>query len=272
MRRLMRFLAAAALVLAAPALAQDKKVEVQWFGHATFKITTPGGKVIVVDPWLTTNPSTPQEYKNPESLGKVDLILVTHAHGDHFANAPELAKKHNARIFTSVGLADNAVALGILPRELAPRFNKSGVQEPWGPSGVKLIATHAEHSSELTWKNPATAKDEIHVGGEPLGFIIEMENGFKIYLTGDTAAFGDMKFIAEYHKPDLVLICIGGHFTMGPAEAAHATREWIKPKYAIPMHYGANPLTKGTAEEYIKALGNAPVKVFPIKPGEKVSF
>jgi L-ascorbate metabolism protein UlaG (beta-lactamase superfamily) len=89
---------------------------------------------------------------------------------------------------------------------------------------------------------------------------------------GDTGLFGDMKFIGEYYKPDLVLIPIGGHFTMDPADAAFATREWIKPKFAIPMHYGANPLGKGTPKEYVKALGEAPVKVLALEPGEKAEF
>jgi L-ascorbate metabolism protein UlaG (beta-lactamase superfamily) len=103
------------------------------------------------------------------------------------------------------------------------------------------------------WKNPATGKDEAHPGGEPVGFIIELENGFRIYHMGDTGLFADMAFIASYYKPDLVLMPIGGHFTMGPEDAAYATREWLKPRFVIPMHYGANPLGKGTPEQYMRA-------------------
>ena len=104
------------------------------------------------------------------------------------------------------------------------------------------------------------------------GFNWELENGFKIYHMGDTALFGDMKFIADYYKPDLVMIPIGGHFTMGPRDAAHATREWLKPKYAIPIHYGTLPELTGTPKEYMQALGTAPTKVLPIAPGEKLAF
>jgi L-ascorbate metabolism protein UlaG (beta-lactamase superfamily) len=89
---------------------------------------------------------------------------------------------------------------------------------------------------------------------------------------GDTGLFGDMKFIGEYYKPDLVIIPIGGHFVMSPVDAAFATREWIKPKYALPVHYATIPQLKGTPEEYMAALGTNSAKVFPIKPGEKLAF
>jgi L-ascorbate metabolism protein UlaG (beta-lactamase superfamily) len=89
---------------------------------------------------------------------------------------------------------------------------------------------------------------------------------------GDTGVFGDMKLIAELHKPDLVLLPIGDNFGMGPVHAAYATRELVKPKYAIPMHYGANPLAKGTPEQYVAALGQTSTRVYVMKPGEAVSF
>jgi L-ascorbate metabolism protein UlaG (beta-lactamase superfamily) len=164
----------------------------------------------------------------------------------------------------------SAALLGILPPEQLPRFNKSGTIAP--APGIKVTAVHAEHSSVLVWKNPATGKDETHVGGEPLGFIIELENGFRIYHMGDTGLFGDMKFIAEYYKPDLVLMPIGGNFTMGPADAAFAIREWIKPKTVIPMHYGTNPLAKGMPSELVQALGASSTRVLVLKPGEKAEF
>jgi L-ascorbate metabolism protein UlaG (beta-lactamase superfamily) len=129
----------------------------------------------------------------------------------------------------------------------------------------------AEHSSELVHKN-AAGKDEVHVGGEPVGYIIELENGFKIYHMGDTGLFGDMKMIGEYYKPDLIMIPIGGHFVMDPRDAAVATREMLKPRYAIPFHYGTFPMLKGTPEEYVQALGQSPTQVIPMKPGDKVEF
>jgi L-ascorbate metabolism protein UlaG (beta-lactamase superfamily) len=247
------------------------KTEVLWLGQAAFRITTPGGKVIVTDPWLRQNPLTPPEFKNLEALGKVDVLLVTHGHLDHFADAPALALMHQVPMYAPGDMNQTVGLLGILPANLAPRFNKSGTVTP--APGIQVTAVRAEHSSVIVWKNPATGKDEAHPGGEPVGYIIELENGFRIYHMGDTGLFPDMKFIADYYKPDLVLMPIGGHFTMGPADAAYATREWLRPKAVIPMHYGANPLAKGTAEDYLRALGDGTAtKVLALKPGEKASF
>ncbi len=124
---------------------------------------------------------------------------------------------HNVPVYGPAGLNDTWAKLGVLPVELSPRFGKGGTIEPFGPNGPKITAVHAEHSSEYTWKNPATNKDEVVVGGEPVGFILEMENGFKIWHMGDTAVFGDMRLIGDMYRPDLVLVPIGGHFVMNPA-------------------------------------------------------
>ena len=257
---------------ASPLFAQGSKVQVQWLGQAAFKITTVAGKVIVIDPYLTANPKTPEAYKKLEALGKVDLILVTHGHADHFLDAPALAKLNNAPVWAPAGLSQSMQTLGILPAAQANRMNKGGSITPFGP-GVRITMTHAEHSSELVWRNPESGKDETHVGGEPCGFVIELENGFKIWHMGDTGVFGDMRLLGEMFKPDLLLIPIGGgQFVMNPADAAMATHDLIKPKMAIPMHYGTTPVLSGTPEEYIKALGNAPVKVLAIKPGDMLEF
>jgi len=257
----------------APGSIAAGKAEVLWLGQATIRITTPGGKVIVIDPWLTTNPKTPAEFKQLSALGKVDMILVTHAHYDHFFDAPALAKLNNVPVYNAGGMGPSIVSLGILPTALVQRFGKSGTVAPFGPSGPKITAVHAEHSSELVWKNPATDKDETHYGGEPVGYLIELENGFKIWHMGDTGLFGDMRLIGETYKPDLVLIPIGGHFTMGPQDAAIAVRDMIKPKYAIPFHYGTFPLLRGTPAEFISALGpNSSTRVVVPEPGQKVDF
>jgi len=261
----------AALLPLLPAGALADKVKVHWLGHATVKITSVEGKVIVIDPFLVRNSKTPERYKSLEALGKVDLILVTHAHYDHIADAPALAKMHNAPVWGPPGLAQSFVALGMLPGELAPRMNKGGTVTPLGPK-IKFTMTRAEHSSELVWKNPATGKDEIHVGGEPVGWIVELENGFKIYHAGDTGLFADMRFIGEYYKPDLALLPIGGHFVMSPVDAAYATNTYLKPKFALPIHYGTFPPLKGTPAEYQAALGQTATKVFPIDPGVELTF
>jgi len=268
--RLLVFVATALSMLDATVLAQVAKTEVLWLGQSAFRITSPQGKVIVTDPWLRTNPLTPPEYKNLEALGKVDVLLVSHGHFDHIADAPALAVLNKIPMYAPGDLNQSAALLGILPPEQLPRFHKSGTVTP--VPGIRVTAVHAEHSSVLIWKNPATGKDETHVGGEPVGYIIELENGFRIYHMGDTGLFGDMNFIAEYYKPDLVLMPIGGNFTMGPVEAAFALREWIKPKTVIPMHYGTNPLGKGTPAELIQALGASTTRVLALKPGEKAEF
>jgi L-ascorbate metabolism protein UlaG (beta-lactamase superfamily) len=246
------------------------KVEVVWLGQAAFKITSPGGKVIVTDPWLRTNPLTPAEYKKLESFGKIDVLLVSHGHFDHIADAPALAEMYKVPLRAPGDLNATLMTLGVLPAALLPRMNKGGTVEP--APGIKVTAVRAEHSSVYGWRNPATGKDETHPGGEPIGWIIELENGYRIYHAGDTAVFADMKYIGERYKPDLALVPIGGNFTMDPADAAWAVNELIRPKAVIPMHYGTNPLAKGTAAEFVQAMGAGAVKAIVAVPGQALSF
>jgi L-ascorbate metabolism protein UlaG (beta-lactamase superfamily) len=273
MYRHLRLIICAALILVAPAVAaaQPGRTEVLWLGQSAMRITTPSGKVIMIDPWLTTNPKTPEGYKNLDAIGKIDLILVTHGHGDHLGDAPALAKKHNVPMYGPAGMNQTLQTMGVLSAELAPRMNKGGTITPFPNVNIRITQVHAEHSSELVLPN-AQGKAETMVGGEPVGLIIELENGFKIYHMGDTGLFGDMQLIGRYYKPDLILIPIGGHFVMNPRDAAFATNEYLKPKLAIPMHYGTIPVLRGTPEEYKQALGNTPTTVITMNPGEQVTF
>jgi L-ascorbate metabolism protein UlaG (beta-lactamase superfamily) len=247
------------------------KTEVLWLGQASFRIKSPTGKNIVVDPWITGGPKTPAPFKTDlAALGKVDLLLVTHAHVDHIGDAPAIAKLNNTKLYGPADMVTPLITLGLIPAELGHRFNKSGSVRP--VPGIKVTAVAAEHSSLLVWKNPATDKNESHPAGEAVGYIIELENGFKIWHMGDTGLFGDMKFIGEYYKPDLVLIPIGGNFTMGPEDAAYAIKEWIKPKAVLPMHYNSNPLTPGTLAEFEAAMKGSSIKIIGIKEGQTAEF
>jgi L-ascorbate metabolism protein UlaG (beta-lactamase superfamily) len=249
------------------------QVEVLWLGHSAFRITSTTGKVIVIDPLLKRNPKTPAKYKDLKALGKVDLILVTHGHGDHVSDLPELAKMTGATVVTNFELGNNLVALGLLDGSKTIAMNKGGAVAPLGP-GIKVHMVPAEHSSSVDLVNikpEATGVRHID-GGVPVGYVIELENGFRIYDTGDTDVFGDMALISKFFKPDLALVCIGGHFTMDPERAAYAVRELIRPKQVIPMHYGTYPVINRTPAEFKAALGNTPIKVLDVKPGEAVKF
>jgi L-ascorbate metabolism protein UlaG (beta-lactamase superfamily) len=247
------------------------KTQLLWLGQSGFRIKTPGGKTIVIDPWITQGPKAPVEFKKDLSaLGHVDFLLVTHAHVDHLADAPDIAKLNQSILYGPADMITPLITLGIMPANLTHRFNKSGSIEPF--AGIKVTAVHADHSSLLVFNNPSTGKAESHPAGEPVGYIIELENGFKIWDMGDTGLFPDMKFISEYYAPDLVLIPIGGNFTMGPAEAAYAINTWIKPKMVMPMHYGSNPLAKGTVAEFLQAMKNSKSKIIQMTEGQTLDF
>src|SRR5947207_2924657 len=263
-----------------PTWAQTAKIEVHWLGQATTKLTTLTGKVIVIDPFLTGNPKTPQQYKNLDTLGKVDVILVTHGHGDHVGligrtdgscDAAELARRTGAPVLGPAGLIATMGDLGWVAPDKAVRFGKGGRVNPLGPQ-ITITQVRAEHSSEITVVDPATKKSTTYPGGEPCGFIVEFENGFKLYHMGDTGLFGDLRLIGEYYKPDLAMIPIGGHFVMDPRDAAYATKEMLRPKFAIPVHYATFPVLRGTPQEYQAALGQTTTQVFPISPGDKQTF
>lgn len=261
--------APAAAAPAPPAMAG--KTELLWLGQAAFRIKSPGGKIIVIDPWITGGPKAPAQFKNDlAALGKIDVLLVTHAHVDHIGDAPTLAKMHNVKLYGPADMMTPLNTLGILPPELSHRFNKTGVVEP--APGIKVTAVKAEHSSLLVWRNPATGKNESHPAGEAVGYIIEMENGFKVWHMGDTGLFGDMKFISDYYKPDLVLAPIGGNFTTGPADVAFAMKNWISSKTVIPMHYNSNPIARGTLAEFQAAMQGSAAKVVGMSEGQTVSF
>lgn len=251
------------------------RVEVLWLGHATTRITSTTGKVIVIDPFLTKNPKAPEKYRDLKALGKVDLILVTHGHGDHARDLGELAHLTGATVVANWEYALQLGKIGLIDIDKAIGMNKGGTVAPIG-RGIKIHMVPAEHSSSVDLLNLGLlTPDSNHrflAGGVPVGYVVELENGFKIYHSGDTDVFGDMALINKFHRPDLALVCIGGHFTMGPERAAYAVRELIKPKQVIPIHYGTYPVINRTPEEFKAALGDAPINVLDVKPGQALKF
>jgi len=242
-------------------LGTSQASQLQWFGQAAFKLTTESGKVIVIDPFLLKNPKTPEELKDLSKLGKVALILVTHGHFDHTADVQALAEMTGAKVGMNADMGSVYTSLGLLPKEQVVRWNKSGTVTPIGDD-IKITMVRAEHSSTVAHEGA------VHSGGEPVGYVIELENGYKVYHSGDTGVFGDMKMIGEYYKPDLALVCIGGWFTMGPEEAAYAMGKLMQPKMVVPMHYGTFPPLKGTPAEFIEALGDSAIEVKVMEPGD----
>lgn len=272
MKSSLKSVLAAALVAgyALAATAAEAATEIKWYGQSAFRIKTPGGKVIVVDPFITKNPKTPAADKDLTKIGKVDLILVTHGHFDHMADVSALAKLTGAKVGINADMGHTFRILGLVPKKQLVRFNKSGPINPIGP-GITITMTHAEHSSNVVHKD-AAGKEMIYPGGEPAGYIIKLEDGYTIYHSGDTGVFKDMELIHDLYKPDLALLCIGGWFTMDPKHAAYATTHFLKPKTVVPMHYGTFGLLKGTPAELKQALGDAKVEVVVMNPGDERQF
>jgi L-ascorbate metabolism protein UlaG (beta-lactamase superfamily) len=228
-------------------------VPLTWLGHASFRLDSPGGKRIYVDPWLA-NPKCPDSEKDPE---RVDLILVTHGHGDHVGDTVELWQRFEPPVVALVELRGWLAGKG-LPDDMSQALNKGGTADV---AGVKVTLTDANHSS--------SADDGTYLG-EPAGIVLELEDGFTIYFAGDTNVFGDMQLIARIYEPDVAVLPIGDHFTMGPREAAVAL-ELLGVKRCVPCHYGTFPLLTGTPEE-LRRLAPAGVEVLELQPGETVTL
>ena len=222
-------------------LAQDhfRGIEITWMGHAAFQLTSAEGVVIWIDPWLK-NPKSPI---SPEKVQKGDIILISHGHFDHIGDAVTIAQKTGAVIVSNFEITRYLAAQGVLEKQLIG-MNISGTVQI---KGITITMVTAVHSSGISREN------EMIEGGHAAGFVVTFPDGFRIYHTGDTGLFGDMKLIRQLYSPDVMLVCIGDHFTMGPREAAVAV-EMVKPRWVIPMHYGTFPLLKGSPEDFRKAL------------------
>lgn len=260
----------AALTVPNAAMAQGK-VEVLWLGQAAVRITSPGGKVIMIDPFLKKNPKTPAKWKDLKALGKIDVILITHGHFDHTADVGELAKMTGAKVAGSAELVRNMAAFGMVSPKQVIAMNKGGTITPVGPD-IKLTLVPADHSSSLAVPMASGKGRQYLFGGPATGWVVQLENGFTIYHSGDTNVFTDMSLISKLYPIDLAMVCIGGHFTMDPRGAAHAVSQLLTPKMALPIHYGTFPPLKGTPAQFKAALGNAKVKVIDLQPGGSMKF
>jgi L-ascorbate metabolism protein UlaG (beta-lactamase superfamily) len=229
-------------------------VPLTWLGHASFRLDSPGGKRIYVDPFLHGNPKCPESELEPE---RVDLIALTHGHGDHVGDTVELWKKFKPPVVALVELREWLAGQGVEMQDMSTAPSKGGTVSF---DGVKVTLTHAQHSSST---------NDGSYAGEPAGIVLTLENGLRLYFAGDTNVFGDMALIRRLYEPDVAVLPIGGHFTMDPREAAVAL-ELLGVKRCVPCHYGTFPILAGTPDE-LRAL--APdVEVIAVDPGDTIDL
>ncbi|MGA2167606.1 MAG: metal-dependent hydrolase [Terracidiphilus sp.] len=226
---------------------------ITWLGHATVLVQTAKGTNILIDPFIAQNPKYPKDFVLPE---KIHYILLTHGHGDHISDVVPVAARHGSTVVAIYELAAYVAGKGVAN---TIGMNLGGTVQL---DDVAATMVEAKHSS--------AAEDETgtHYVGVAAGYVLSVADGPVLYHGGDTAVFGDMKLIAELYRPEVAMLPIGGHFTMGPKEAALAAR-YLEPKIILPIHYGTIPELKGTPEE-LAALVDANVQVVRWAPGESI--
>ncbi len=237
-------------------MALNRGVSIKYLGHSTFLFTTPAGKKLLIDPWVQGNPACPEADKN---LPGVDTMLITHGHGDHMGDAVSIAKTFKPKVAC---IYEIALYLGGKGVEDVVGMNKGGSVLL---NDIKATMVNAHHSSAVIEED-----GKIIYAGEPAGFVVEFENGFKIYHAGDTCVFGDMKIVAELYQPDLLFLPIGDLYTMDPREAAYACR-LMNARQVVPMHYGTFPPLTGTPEELKRLTADLGTEVLAMKPGETLT-
>lgn len=228
-----------------------KGTRITWLGHSTVLVTSPKGTHILIDPFIEHNPKYPKSFSLPESI---PYILLTHGHGDHIADTVPVALKHGSSVAAIYELADYIQRKGVAQ---TIGFNLGGTLQL---DDVSVTMVEAKHSS--------AAQDEsgTHYVGVAAGFVLGIEHGPILYHAGDTNVFGDMRLIAELYHPDVAMLPIGGHYTMGPREAAMATR-LLSPKVVLPLHWGTFPALTGTPDQ-LAELVDTGVRVARLQPGE----
>ena len=258
---------------ARPASAQETRVK--WFGHAAFSVTTPRGKVLLIDPWLN-NPSNPEakEGRDPlASVPKVDYILITHGHRDHVGDAIEIARKTGAVLVCNPELAGNLVKLAGFPAEQAATDAIMGIggEITIAEGEVTIAMTPAVHSSSVYNPKAGPTEAEREYGGNPAGFVLIIKGGPVIYHSGDTAYFKDMEAVGEEYQIDLALLNIGGHFGMEPRMAARAAKS-VRAALAVPQHYATFPGIAQNSGAFAAELKRLKIPFYEMKPGETINY
>lgn len=245
------------------------QTQLTWYGQSAFKIVTPAGNVLLLDPWLT-NPVYDRGKEEAEGLKRVDLILITHGHSDHVGNAVEIGKKTGAKLVANFDLSAAVVNVLGYPEKQAESDTTGhiGGQLTLLDGEVTVCFVPAWHGSTVQKGDNSPAVP----AGMPTGLVICLRNGPTIYHTGDTGFFSDIARVSDYSKIDIMLVCIGDHFTMGPIHAADAVK-LVGPKVAIPMHYGTFPVLTGTPEAFGEELKKRSVKteLRVMKVGETIT-
>jgi L-ascorbate metabolism protein UlaG (beta-lactamase superfamily) len=246
------------------------ETQLTWYGHAAFKIRTATGKILLIDPWVE-NPAFTGGKDELASLDHVDLIFLTHGHGDHVGNTVEIGKRTGAGLVSNFDL--NAAIVSVLGYPESQAGN-----EMTGHLGgqISLLDGEANVHFVPAWHGSSIGKGENAppiYAGNPTGLILALRDGPTIYHTGDTDLFSDMALVKRFHKIDAMLVCIGDHFTMGPARAAEAVK-LVAPKSVIPMHYGTFPVLTGTPELFERELKKRKLKarLRVMRPGEMIAL
>lgn len=242
-----------------------------WFGHAAFSITTPKGKVLLIDPWIS-NPSNPDVKSGKDPLAAItraDYILLTHGHRDHVGDAVEIAKRTGAVLVCNPELAGNLVKLAGFPAKQADTDAVMGIggEISIADGEVTVAMTPAVHSSSVFNPKAGPNEPERAYGGNPAGFVIMVKNGPTIYHSGDTAYFRDMETIGEQYRVDVSLLNVGGHYGMEPKMAARAAYA-VNAKLSIPQHFD----DEHNAEVFAAELKRLKLPFYEMKPGETVVF
>jgi L-ascorbate metabolism protein UlaG (beta-lactamase superfamily) len=238
-------------------MALNRGFALTWLGHNSFKLVSRGAKTVLLDPWVEGNPACPRELK---TFDRIDVMTITHGHGDHMADAVNLGKK-----FKPVVVCNYEIHLYLTRKGVSNTspMNKGGTQEQ---AGLKFTMVHATHSSGIE------DGGQVVYGGEACGFVITLEDGTRIYHAGDTAVHADMALIGEIYQPEIALLPIGDLYTMSPREAAVAVR-LLKPRIVVPAHHGTFPALTGTPDalrDELKKLG-VTTEVVALRPGETLS-